>query len=193
MCSSARPLSPSSRKAAPRLVWAIASSGRDSRTARNAPAASAWRPRTCKARPRLLRTAGSSSPSRIASTTAGDGLFELAQGTMDLGQRGVEDGHIGAQGHCLADQLGGQASLALLMTQHPQEVKSVGMGSIAVQDRLIKASRRVQVARLVKPDRSGKFVARDRDHDTSRLFQNPGRHCPIRRFRPCHPCGRERR
>ena len=68
------------------------------------------------------------------------------------------------------------------MAQHSQEMKSVGMGSIVVQDRLIQASRGIQITRLVKPDRSGKFVARDRDHDMSRLIQNPGRHCPYDDF-----------
>ena len=75
---------------------------------RNAPAASSWRPRACKARPRLLRTPGSFSPSRIASRPQATACSKLAQGTMDLGQRGVEDGHVRAQGHGLADQLGGQ-------------------------------------------------------------------------------------
>ena len=128
--------------------------------------------------PKVVADGGVVQPESNRLTTAGDGLFELAEGTMDFGQRGVEDGHVGLQGHGLADQLGGQTSLALLMAQHPQQVKSVGMGSIAVQNRLIQASRSIQVARLVKPDRSGKFVARDRDHGMSRFFQNPGRHCP---------------
>jgi hypothetical protein len=51
------------------------------------------------------------------------------------------------------------------------------MRPIVVQDRLIEASRGIKVPRAVKLDRSGKFVARDRNHSMSRLIQGPGRHC----------------
>ena len=101
---------------------------------------------------------------------------------MDLAQRGVKDGDVGAQTHGLADQPDGQSVLALMMAHHSQEVKCVGMSSIVVQYRLIQASRGIQLARLVQPDGPGEFVARSRDHVMSRFIQNLGRHCPHNDF-----------
>ncbi len=138
MCSSARPCSPNARNAAPKLVWAIASSGRDSSTASERAGRLAVSPQHMQGQPKVVAGGGIVQPESNRLTTASNGFFELAQGTMDLGQRGVEDGDFRAQGHGLADQPGGQSIPALLMAQHSKEVKSVGMSSIVVQDRLIQ-------------------------------------------------------
>jgi hypothetical protein len=88
------------------------------------------------------------------------------------------NGHAGLQGDRLADQSRGQTMLALMVAQNPKQVKRIGMRSVLVQNPLIKVGRALHVSGLVKPDRSGKRIARGRDHDMSRLIRNPGRHCP---------------
>ena len=52
-------------------------------------------PQDMQGQPKVVAGGGVVQPEPNRLTTAGDGFFELAQGTMDLGQRGVEDGHIG--------------------------------------------------------------------------------------------------
>jgi hypothetical protein len=68
---------------------------------------------------------------------------------MDLAQRRVEDGDVRAQAHGLADQLGGQSVLALLIAQHSQKVKSVVMSLIVMKDLIVQVSRGIKLTRLV--------------------------------------------
>src|SRR5580693_8863572 len=94
--------------------------------------------------PKVVAGSGVVQPESNRLGTAGNGFFELAQGTMDLAQRSMEDRDIRAQTHGPTDQLGGQSILALMMAQHSQKVKSVGMSLIVVQNGLIEASGGIQ-------------------------------------------------
>jgi hypothetical protein len=61
--------------------------------------------------------------------------------------------------HGAADQIGGRGRMAHLKASDSQQVQGICMRRVAIEERLVKAHRSQELARLVKLDRTGEFVA----------------------------------
>ena len=70
-------------------------------------------------------------------TAATNRAFQLAQGTINLGEVGVEGWHVRLQGHGSTNQRHGTRLISLLMVQHTQQVKRNHIGFFLAQDSLI--------------------------------------------------------
>ncbi len=86
------------------------------------------------------------------------GLVE-AHCTVGFRKRGPKDRCCWNQLHGAADQIGRRARMAHLKASDSQKVQRICVRCIAIEERLVKSHRREELARLVKLDRTGEFVA----------------------------------
>ena len=157
--SSAWSFRSSARTAVPRFVRQVASSGRNASAARNESAASPWRPRASKHSPRLLKTPGSLSPRPSASRQHSMTRSCWPRARYASARVARKTGGMRHQRRGPSNQLNRQHRLAELKPSNPQQMQRIRVRSIAVQKRLIQPGRGNELARLVKLDRTGEFVA----------------------------------
>ena len=64
----------------------------------------------------------------------------LAHGAVGLGEVGMVGGHLGPQGHGLADQLDGPGRVAALVVHDAEQVQGIGVVRLPGQQGMIAAS-----------------------------------------------------
>ena len=87
-----------------------------------------------------------------------DGLVE-PHCAVGFRKRGPKDRRLRNELHGAADQIRRRAGMAHLKASNSQKVQGICVRCVAIEERFVKAHRRQELARLVKLDRTGEFVA----------------------------------
>jgi hypothetical protein len=88
-----------------------------------------------------------------------DDAIVVAQGAIGFGESRAKEGGLREQADGATDQFGRLERLAELKTSDSQQMEGIGVGCVAVQKGLVEPCCGNELARLVKLDRTGEFVA----------------------------------